>query len=656
MVASSQTHRPQGARRLRADIQALRGFAVLIVLCFHSKSGVLAQGYLGVDVFFVISGFVLTGLITAGIDQGRFRLADFYFDRAKRLLPAAYVTFLVTALLAPLFLTSLEMADFKAQMIGAVTFSENFVLWRQSGYFGAAADLKPLLHIWSLAIEEQYYILLPILLWCLAPRWRLRTSVLVVLASIALCVLAAGRAWSFYLLPTRAFELTLGSIAALVPASARVESGVRIAFWPALAALLLLPAVRLGSFHPGPAALLVCAATAVLIRREHPLLQGSAPIRLLASVGYLSYSLYLVHWPLQAFFNNVWLGAEDMPQPRLIRVGLAALAVPLALLLYRYVEQPMHRSPLRHTAGVALGTAAASLGLVVLAFMAARAMTPARDYAWERRINYGFDAACAFKSDFEPIPKCRNSAQPEVLIWGDSYAMHLVKAITGADGRKGNVVQATRSVCGPLLGIALVNPTYDQDWAERCIRFNDSVLAYLRQTASVRIVVLSSPFNQYVNDIGALLERPSGQGNVRLVSQSVEVALAGVRRTAAAVRALGKRVVVVAPPPSDGLDMGRCAERLARGWPILGGDSQCRLSVAAYRHDAARVLDLLRALPPRAGVEVISFDAYLCDATWCSSYLDGKLIYRDTDHLSYEGAELLGRAVDLRVQIERAAR
>src|SRR5580700_8955622 len=580
MVASSQTHRPQGARRLRADIQALRGFAVLIVLCFHSQAGVLAQGYLGVDVFFVISGFVLTGLITAGIDQGRFRLADFYFDRAKRLLPAAYVTFLVTALLAPLFLTSLEMADFKAQMIGAVTFSENFVLWRQSGYFGAAADLKPLLHIWSLAIEEQYYILLPILLWCLAPRWRLRTSVLVVLASIAL--------------------------------------------WPALAALLLLPAVRLGSFHPGPAALLVCAATAVLIRREHPLLQGSAPIRLLASVGYLSYSLYLVHWPLQAFFNNVWLGAEDMPQPRLIRVGLAALAVPL--------------------------------GLLVLAFMAARAMTPARDYAWERRINYGFDAACAFKSDFEPIPKCRNSAQPEVLIWGDSYAMHLVKAITGADGRKGNVVQATRSVCGPLLGIALVNPTYDQDWAERCIRFNDSVLAYLRQTASVRIVVLSSPFNQYVNDIGALLERPSGQGNVRLVSQSVEVALAGVRRTAAAVRALGKRVVVVAPPPSDGLDMGRCAERLARGWPILGGDSQCRLSVAAYRHDAARVLDLLRALPPRAGVEVISFDAYLCDATWCSSYLDGKLIYRDTDHLSYEGAELLGRAVDLRVQIERAAR
>jgi peptidoglycan/LPS O-acetylase OafA/YrhL len=266
-----------GARRPRADIQALRGFAVLIVLCYHSKSGMLAQGYLGVDVFFVISGFVLTLLISADLGQHRFRLADFYLDRAKRLLPAAYVTFAVTALLAPLFLTSSEMADFQLQMVGAVTFSENFVLWQQSGYFGAAADLKPLLHIWSLAIEEQYYLLLPILLMCLPPRWRLPTSVALALASITLCVLYAGRELSFYLLSTRAFELTFGSIAALLPAGERVERGMRAAFWPAFVALPLVPAVRAGSVHPGPTAVLLCAATAVLIRREHPLLPERQP-------------------------------------------------------------------------------------------------------------------------------------------------------------------------------------------------------------------------------------------------------------------------------------------------------------------------------------------------------------------------------------------
>lgn len=226
----------------RVDIQALRGLAVLLVVFYHAKIGDLAAGYLGVDIFFVISGFLITTLVASGIDRGTFRLRDFYFRRAKRLLPAAYVTFAVTAVLAPWVLNQQELRDFAAQMVGAVTFTGNIVLWQQTGYFSGAAHLKPLLHVWSLAIEEQYYFLLPAALLFIKPTRWLAGAVILAALSFGLCIVGEMLAPSptFYLLPSRVWELLIGSIGALWVLRGRtnenhaITRALKLLFAPAL--------------------------------------------------------------------------------------------------------------------------------------------------------------------------------------------------------------------------------------------------------------------------------------------------------------------------------------------------------------------------------------------------------------------------------------
>lgn len=620
---------------MRADIQFLRGFAVLIVLLFHAGIG-WQTGYLGVDVFFVISGFLITRMIAGGIERGDFRFSEFYFRRAKRLLPAAFSTFLATIIAAPIFLTSGQMADFKLQLIGALAFAANIVLRYQTDYFGGAAHLKPLLHIWSLSVEEQYYFVLPALL-VFTPRkfWKVGAIVLVLL-SFALClVLVMYRpSIAFFMLPTRAWELGIGSIGALVVGNRSVAAAARILFYPAICVLLVVPLVNVPGRHPGLGALLACAATAVVILRQHDRLFENTAARAMTKLGDISYSLYLVHWPLFAFLNNTWIGDGDETPPLQYRLAALALSFVLGYLLHRFIEAPCRHAPWRLSKETMLRAGAASVGLVAVSAVIAAAATPPTDYKHRFRPNSGLSGACDFPSTFIQKPECRNSDAPKILLWGDSFAMALVPGIAA----QAPVVQATRSMCGPFLGVAVMNKEYSRMWAQECIAFNDSVLEYLKNAPTVKTVVLSSAIDQLLNPANSAIdsdgaEQPTGQA----------VVLLGLRKTVNAIRETGKNIVFIAPPPSGNFDSARCLERMETGLLSLGVTGDCHISISTWKRERADVIAAVQAISPY--VPVINPSDFLCDGKMCKTRVDKIAIYCDRAHLSYEGSMYLGKAM-----------
>lgn len=640
----------------RADIQALRGVAILLVVLHHTRLGFLNAGYLGVDIFFTVSGYLITRIIQKDIELRVFSFSKFYFRRAKRLLPAAYVAFLLTALVSGIFLTSAEQRDFTKQLIGAVTFTGNIVLWLQTGYFEGAAELKPLLHVWSLGIEEQYYLLLPAAFVFFPRRLWISGTGMLLLASLCLCIalapLRAGAA--FYLLPTRGWELAAGSMGALALDGPTTVKRLSFVFWPALLSLFMVPIFSIGNSHPGLDAIIVCAATLVIILRRHPMLEDNSVIFILAAVGEFSYSLYLVHWPIFAFANNAYVSAV----PTGIRIALVALALIIGYALYRCVELPMRRLEIASPRKYVAGGIVASLVLIGVAMLVAKLQTPDVDYPYLRRNNVGFGASCEYEEIFSAKSECQNLPRPEIMVWGDSYAMHLVPGIAATT--KLGVIQATKAVCGPFLDMVAYNETeFQRPWAASCLQFNRSVFDYLARASSIKIVVLSSPFVQYVggSDWGRGF-RTLHEVNGKLVAgdRTVLSAIESMRYTVDRLRAIGKRVVVVAPPPSSDFDVGSCLERKATGKLILGTDNKdCRISVESYVKSQAAVLQFLNRLPKEAGVNVVRFDGLLCSRQFCETQLNGVFIYRDSGHFTNSGSREVAKKMQLsRVLLDRA--
>lgn len=634
----------------RADIQILRAIAVLLVVLYHAKVTIIKSGFLGVDIFFVISGFLIGGIIIRSIDNNDFSFRRFYQRRAYRLLPAAYVVFISVILISPFLLTEVEIRDLFWQVIGALTFTSNIVLWQQSGYFGGEASLKPLLHTWSLAIEEQFYIVLPLLLVTLKGRKRIAAIAVATLLSFTLAVLLRESASAaFYLLPTRAWELLLGVFVAIAAHHHGLIRTPRVLYFGSFVAVLIIPFFELTGFHPGPQAALLCVATAMILASQ-PSKVSIRGGRILLYFGAISYSLYLVHWPLFAFLNNVsfivpWSNLHDS----LVRIAIILIAFILAALLHRFVEE-------KFRAGTDVGGRVfLAAGVPLTALMALMVLVPIKTLSKDEVI---FEA-CTTSGPFALENACQSGGFPRILVWGDSYAMHLIPGL--ADARSSievGVAHATRPACGPFIGVAQtkINGGYNQEWAESCIMFNDSVMEALSSSQTIEVVVLSSPFTYLMNNQEGLFNRNSEDDGIRWQPASFELSIQALSRTVEKLRSIGKRVVIVAPPPKGSFDMGQCGRRLVQGLLSVGAGRNCRFNRSGADPMVLDSSKLLAKISEQYNVDIIDLGDASCSSSTCESVVDGIPLYVDGGHLSSEGSAWIAAQMDLRKAVWELAR
>ncbi len=627
-------------RRHRLDVQGMRGIAVLLVVLYHAGLPV-PGGFTGVDVFFVISGFVITGMLARELElPKRGLLLAFYSRRIRRLLPALSLM-LVVAVAAGVLLSPVAIGRTgSATGIWASLFSSNLYLVGQgTGYFDPSASLDPLLHTWTLAVEEQFYLGFPLVLllgWYARRRWGAATAIAVLSAgSFAF----AASDWTssnaaFLLSPARAWEFGAGSLIALAaPLTRRLPLLAGAALGACGFGLIGLAALTAhGSVQVRPTALVVPVAGACLL-----LVAGSAPGNLcsrfaagrpLTALGEVSYSWYLWHWPLIVFAGALW--------PASGWTGPVAAAVSLlpAWASYRFVEQPV-RYGSRFQGRRVLGLAAACIALPIGVALAAIAVGdhldatgPMRGWAAaaERHADYVLGCDDPTPLEARPEGRCRwrvPGARGTVALVGDSNAGQYTEAVIAAARRAGlDTVVTTHSSC-PFVAAA------SRDAA--CDRFAAGTLAALVRERP-NLVVLATRSDNWVDDPSYSLL--SGGARVGDPPAKAVIWEAGTRDVVAVLNRAGIPVIVVHANPRLPLDPRSCAVVVVLRH-ACGGTISRAAAEQARRFSVAAEVAALRGLPSASSLDFV--DA-LCSPTECGSTRAGVFLYFDAEHLSIAGA------------------
>lgn len=601
----------------RSDIQGLRGLAVLAVVLYHATPGVLPGGFAGVDIFFVISGYLITQILVREMEAGTFSLADFYRCRVRRLFPALYVMLAVTFLLGLAIMPPKLLSELVFSQFFTTLFLSNFAFARLAGYFDSAANLKPLLHTWSLGVEEQFYLLFPLLLLVfrrfLKPwlGWVLIVlSMASVLARLALSQAHADAA--FYLPWTRAFELLIGALCAHWQPRLPLSSTARR--WPSLAGLGLtltsLVFVNAAMPFPAPWALWPCLGTACLLLTGNGWGSKLLSAPPLTRVGDMSYSLYLWHWPLLVFAHLVFGEAWWVTTTAVI------VAFATAWASWRWIERPFLKAQKRV---LLLGAAAMALSLLAsLAIYGANGL-PARFNAQQR-------TAFAASDDSNPDRRrchlevnsrttyaatCVFGPGPAtVAVWGDSHGAELAAAV--AEHQIG-VREITASACPPSVG-------YEIAYNRACRAHNADMLLHLKNDPAIRTVVLGANFQRYIHD------NPAGM-------------LSGMELSALDLRSAGKQVVIVEPIPVYGFDPPSqvgLALRLGRAPARIG------MPRDAYERTNRQAIDELERFTAAQGIALLRPADILCTDGLCHVWQPGVgVLYFNGAHLSMTGARLL---------------
>jgi peptidoglycan/LPS O-acetylase OafA/YrhL len=508
--------------RYRPDIDGLRAVAVMLVVLYHAFPEAMRGGFVGVDIFFVISGFLITGIIARELDQQRFSLLGFYNRRIRRIFPALIVVLSAVLVLGWLWMLPAAYARLSSDVFASAAFVANFALLLQSGYFDVEAAKKPLLHLWSLGIEEQFYLFWPLILMLAA---RLRQNLLGVACAIGLASFALNVALigvspvaTFYLPVTRAWELLAGAALACgwsrisqAEIASNLRAGIGIALIAVAAAIL-----DTNRAFPGWWAVLPVLGGALLL--SAPYAWGCRHV--LASpgmvwIGLISYPLYLWHWPLLVFFALI----KFAPLTLLERALIVGLSFALAWATYRFVEIPFRfrRPSVGRLLGLGGGMALiAAAGLVVVENGGfdfrlpgeIRGMTEVATQSAKWRVH---ECLIDLSHEMSFADSCVDRGRrPLILVWGDSTAGALMPGLRKAQESRGfGIAQFTSSSCIPALNT-------DVAGTPNCRAINDKVLSLARELKP-DIVLLHSTWDRYLDGVALTVAALKRETNARVV-------------------------------------------------------------------------------------------------------------------------------------------
>jgi peptidoglycan/LPS O-acetylase OafA/YrhL len=616
----------------RSDIDGLRAFAVSAVLIFHAFPSLIPGGFVGVDVFFVISGFLISGIIFKELETSSFSFSNFYARRVKRIFPALITMLTASYAFGWFFLFNEDFRRLGSHIFRASLFLSNFILWREAGYFDNAAETKPLLHLWSLGIEEQFYIVWPVILWVF---WRFKSIRLPLIALLTLSSLIWNIYQSqldlthdFYSPLTRFWELSAGAWLAF-HVSRQPQTHRQANLISAIALLLLLVAVFLidsKKAFPGGWALMPVLGAVLLIYAGPTAWCNKVFFsnRVAVWVGAISYPLYLWHWPVLAFARIV----EGATPSVGIRLGAVVLSVALAWVTFVCIEKPIRfgwkstwRTPLLVLTMAAIGYVGLACknagGYPLRPIMQARVEANVGDIGHETFHAYYAEHffACAdarvhAKSEkWGDLVRCfqtKRDAPIDLVMIGDSHAEHLLLGMAQAL---------------PHLNIAV---------------YPRSELPFTNSNEYTEI------FESLINDRHVKHVLLTSMWAVAPLTTEEHVAFkANLNATIKHLTGAGKHVVLTTDTPKFGFDPQRCKYKHP-----LSGQTGCDESSESYRQILLSYSSILESMTDvYPDVSLVRLDEQFCDEFTCRMAMDGRIMFRDNNHVNVFGSQLIGAAL-----------
>lgn len=627
--------------KYRADIDGLRAIAVLSVVGFHAFPLWAKGGFIGVDIFFVISGFLISTIIFGSLEHNSFSFVEFYLRRIKRIFPALFLVMTASFIFGWFVLLPDEYKQLSKHIAGGAGFVSNFVLWNESGYFDNAATTKPLLHLWSLGIEEQFYIIWPLLV---ALVWNRKWSFLTLTATIAAISFAfniytinKNPTDAFYLPASRFWELMIGSLLAYIALhkSHLIQSHKNaqsiLGFILLILGLVLLNKERA---FPGWWALLPTFGTFFLISAGPKawLNKHFLSNKLLVWVGLISYPLYLWHWPLLSFTRIV----GGVPPSREVRIAAVLVAIALAWLTYRLIEKPIRQNSYQKIILIPIIGMASIFGIGIFtylndglvnrgnvnALMGKTLRSNSRIFISSRQS----DGSCLGNNNRKLVSEeicLSNSKTPTTLFVGDSHAMALYSAIFAGNIKNPSILISGHA-CLPYANLEYT-PTFKNNWDNNCTEIANEALKFAQKNDSISTVVISNwapkieagKISRYRKNGVALNEESAFlEGNGYFIEELLK---------------MGKRVVYLIDVPQFKFGPIDCERR---------GASGCTLNESEFinsRLNYIRDMQILQTKYPM--LKLFDSASLFCKEGICNNKDNNGYLYMDVAHLSIYGSE-----------------